>query len=285
MGLHLAPLLLCLLAPQEPVVYMGRAFVFEADLEEGRARGWIAAEAEDEDVLAGVRQALEDRLRTMGRFAEARVEREEGGRFAAIFVGDQQQALEDMIVAGLGNAGRLELRLAAVDADLGRAGATLATERARLERRRAEHPDAALAHFDEGAVVWRAPRGGGEPRALCREPLELLRRADFPPGLRVVRDVEAPLGLSFTLLAELGEALAGRLKGRDERTLVVLLNDEIVSTRPPAESFELMLSAGEGYSLEDARALIAAVGNPLDAPLRFVERTKRELEQVKRRKP
>jgi hypothetical protein len=289
---RLAPALLLSLAvpaaqePEpDPVVYVGRAFVFRADLDEARARGWIGADADAEEVLERTRTALQDRLRVMGRFAESTVKREEGGRLVAIFVGDQPEGVEQMLVQGLANPGRLEFRVSAAEVPA-------ADEVARLTAWRAAHPEASLAVFDRVAreeggppasIVWRTRRGSAEPVALERAFVHPVGRGDMAPGLRVAREVEPELALEFALAEARAERLTEQLAERERRTLVVLVNDVVVETREVTSPLAFPMSVGSGYPVEEVRALIVAIGNPVDTPLAFVERTERELDAVKRR--
>jgi len=284
------PLLLAGPQDQDPITYQGRAFVFQADLPAARARGWIDADEDEGTVLEGIRTALEARLRGTGLFVEAEVLAEEGGRFAAVFVGDQSQAIEAMLTEGLASAGRLELRLRAEDADLARAGSTLAAERERLDAWLADHPEAGPALFngvpaaDGGPVpALRWVAGSEGPVALLRRPLGLVPRADMEVGLRMRQDDDGSYRLFFTLQERPAEELNRKLGPHQGRTLVVVLNDAAVEERPIEGAVQFPLGAGAGYTIEQVRPLLLATGFALDAPLTYVERTTRELEHVKRR--
>ena len=286
-------LLALLAAPQDPITYQGRAFVFQADLAAGRAAGWIDEEKDDEAVLEGIETALVARLRGAGLFSEARVLREAEGRFAAVFVGDQAPDIEAMLIGGLSNPGRVELRLEAADADLA-GGATLAGERERLAAWRAANPEAPVPSFNsvppggagpDPALRWLSgsPATGGEPVPVLRRVLGPVARSDMQVGLRLQPGGGEQHGLAFRLQEEPAEKLNRRLRAHEGRTLVAVLNDVALHRQPVALPLEYPIPLGGDWSIGEVRALLFAGGIPLEAPLTFVERSTRELTHVKRR--
>jgi hypothetical protein len=275
--------------------FVGRAFVFRADLEAGRAAGWTGA-ASDDEVLEAIRAGLEARLRGVGRFVEARVQREEDRRFSVTFVGDQPPELEELLIAGLSNPARIEGRFLAGDGDLASLGTGAPAEEQRLRAWRAAHPGRPLHEFnglarDGGGpavgVFWAAVRGGGEPMLLLRDPTWRFERAHIEGGLRMDGTPPAPVRLGFRLTPAAKESFGRFVATRGAETLVLTLNDEVAARETPDGDAAFdgeRLSLGADYTPAEARGLIlAAAGEPYAAPLVFVERATRRLPNVERR--
>lgn len=284
--------------------YVGRAFVFRADLAAGRELGWLAPETSDVQALEEVRAVLLARLRGAGRFAEASVALEPPAGIAVTFVGDQPEEVEAFLVRGLALPGRLEVRVAADEAALEALGTTLAAERARLEAWRAAHPEvgleafrrlapeaggarAGLAWIDDSAAEIRSEaepeaEPGAGARLVLAEPAWRFTRSAMERGLRPDPEAEPPLGLDLRLLPEPLEELRRWARGQGGRPLVVTLDGRALGEL--ADPPEALVSLGSGYTPTELRALVFAVGDePLPAPLAFVERSTRPLEGVRAR--
>ena len=308
---------LCLLAPGAPaplyaaqaqqIEYMGRAYLFQADLERARAEGWVEAEADDDEILDGIRDTLERRIRSMGMFPEARAEREVDGQFAVTFVGRMAQPIETFLQRGLSNPGHLSYRVLPRPEDL--AGESdLDAERSRLDRWLAEHPAGSLADFNRlpseqggphAAILWlpRRPLAGesgsdGAPKGTAGEPLAVLRGAvhefhrdhmgEQGIGASFETPLDTELGVAFDLKQEQADELRAFGERNRGRRLAFVINEEVVELRDAPESFENPVSVAAGLSREECRELLLAVsGGPLRAPLTFVGFGKRPLHGVK----
>lgn len=293
----------------QDVKYMGRAYLFQADLERARTEGWIEAEADADEILDGIRDTLEQRVRSVGMFPEARVEREDNGQFAVVFVGRMAQPIESFLQRGLSNPGRIAYRVLALSEDLGGDG-DLNLERGRLDRWVAEHPEQTLADFNRlpnekggphAAILWlpRRPRGtpaasdktpqgaAGEPLALLRGAVHEFHRDDMGErglGMTFEAPQDTERGLMFELEQEHADELQAFGARNRGRRLAFVVNDRVVELRDVPESFENPVSVDAGLAVEECRELILAVtGGPLQAPLTFAGFDKRPLHGVKTR--
>ena len=276
-------------APQEPV-FMGRAFLFRADLEAGRAMRWIAPGVSDDEALSRIEQTLRARKRNSGRFVEGQVLREPDAVFSVTFVGPMADAMEAMLIDGLSRPARLALATLATDGDL--EGTTIREERERLRAWLAADVGREMARFVSvprqaggpfPGLAWVPPRRRkAEHPASAALPILsgeslVLRRADLERAAGV-RGTEAG-GMSLVLRpggelrARLGERLAD---GCRHRYLVDGVG--IAEALPLASYEEIRIDA---FTLDELRGLVLALaGEPLAAPLRFVGRDTRPLQSV-----
>ena len=283
---------------QDPPQYMGKAYVFKADIEHARSVGWIPADADEEEVLDAIEKTLDRRLRSMGMFPEARAEREDDHHFAVTFVGRMDQAIETFLVGGLSNPGRISLRVLASDGDL-------AAERERLQRWRAENEARPVEAFNlvpresggpSPAIDWLEwfDQGGAEDAVRVAPPIEALMRneehllghdrvARLGYGLQGEAPEEIKPGLRLSIREDHVDALEAFVHRHGGKTLAFVVNDRIMHTMP-AESFGDVLAIPAGVNREQHRQLLLAfAGGPLEAPLHFVEFGKRPLRGVKTR--
>lgn len=282
--------------PHEPKSFMGRAFVFRADVERARLAGWVGPDTPEDELLEAVDATLLRRVRKLASFPEAQVAREADARFSVTFVGPMPGPVEEFLIAGLSNPGRLAYRVVATEADLGPA-TDLAAQRRRLESWSAEHPQAPLAAFNrlpaaqggpDETIVWLARRAETEPVAVLRDAAHPLLGADMKDGLQAVADSPAreENDLRFELEEEPAKALSAFADAHRGRELAFAINDEVVATSAPDAPLEGAVVVDTDLSMDQYRALLLAVtGGPLDVPLAFVERSKRPLENVKQRPP
>jgi hypothetical protein len=277
---------------KERPTYVGRAFLFQADLESGLELGWHDAATSRDEILETIGRSLGERVRRSSRFVEAVVTREDDATFAAIFVGRQPAPVEEMIIGGLSAAGRLSYHLLAENADLEACGSTLLEERGRLESWRSAHPGSPLPAFDRQAaeaggpcrgISWRPRResdAGDEPIAVLRSP-SLLFRATEAVNTKIVAGGDGSLALRLELGDEGRERLDGFEAARSGRRIAFAVDGEVAATldEPPRLGEALLLQGG--FDLEEIRPLLLAfAGDPLPAPLRFVGRAERELPGV-----
>lgn len=290
---------------EPPETYLGRAFVFEADLERGIELGWLDPATPPESVLETIRESLEQRVRRSGKFVEAVVTREGDRRFAVTFVGKQSPGFEELLVAGMSAAGRFSLHVVAEDADLEVCGSSLRAEADRLELWRAGDRAAPPSRFDrlgweEGGPcraiswlpTWREPTigiegeaaGADAPVAVLRRPSHLFRAVDIRL-LKVVPlpDRELPV-LDLTLQPPGLEELRTFRRAAGDADVVLAVDGRVVAEQPLPEPIENPIRLDGRFTIEELRPLVLAfAGEPLEAPLRFVGRQERELPNVKRR--
>ena len=286
---------------------MGRAFVFQADYAFGRAAGWASDGVTDDEIQEQLRDALHMRLRRTGRFVESSVLAEPDGRLAVVFVGRQDPRVEDFLAAGLSFPGRLAYRVVAEDSDLSADGTTITGERERLARWAAANPGTNLVYFrtversaggPHGSIEWMLPRGAGETAQavpLLREPFHTVTCDDIPAGrLFAVPAAEGPaqahgvekeMSLLFELSDALEAALAAFAEANAARDCVAVIDDRIVDEREDSSTlFAKPFGVRTRWGTDEARSkLMALSGGALTAPLTFVEFSKRELRNVKRR--
>ena len=293
-----------------PERFLGRAFIFEADLERGVELGWLDADAPRDEVLETMRQSLESRVRRSGKFVEAVVTREEGDRFAVTFVGKQSPGFEELLIAGMSAAGRLSLHAVAGDGDVAACGSTLAEERERLRSWGSSRAGEPLSRFnrldraDGGpceAIAW-MPRWGAasggtgrvdeasskdvddEPLAVLRQPSHLFRAVNIQL-LKVVPLPDRGQPVADLTLHEPGlDELRAFRREAGGRPVVFAVDGSVVGSQELAGEVENPIRLDGGFAIDELRPLILAfAGEPLEAPLRFVAREQRELPNVKRR--
>lgn len=286
-------------ASETPPAYLGRAFLFEADLELGAELGWLDAAMTPEEALEAIEESLEQRLRRTGKFVEGVVSREEGGRFAVTFVGKQSSGFEALLIEGMSAAGRFSFHVAATDSDLTACGSSLALEIERLEDWLGADPTRHPSRFSNleraagggpcPGIAWLPRRQGGGERAaravgVRREPSYLFRAIQIEL-LKVVplADRELPV-LEVTLAADGLEALRAFRQEAGEADLLFAVDGQVVVNQILKEPIENPVRLDGGFDVSELRPLILAfAGEPLPAPLRFLSREQRELPNVKLR--
>lgn len=282
-------------APQEETVYMGRAFLFQANLEHGRAAGWCSPDADRDAVLDHIARQLEVRLRSTGRFVEATVAREPEGALAVTFVGRQAQSIEEMLRRGLSHSGRIEYAALATGEKLTEMGIDLANEKERLVAWREKNPEAPLSFFNTVAVEsggpnaelrWAQPKGEGAPVLLLRARSHLFGRSQMkeeqPLEPIVHPEQEGELAVRVHLTEEAQAQLRATLEPHLGQKVATLVNDRVVRVRVldalPEESTDVV---GD-LTRDEVRSLIwGLAAEPFGAPLRFTGFGKRELSNVK----
>ena len=281
---------------QEAPRHMGRAYLFEVDVEAGRRLGWISADVPREEALELVRASLHSRLRNSGKFVEARPVLEADGRISVTFVGRMAKGIEDMLSLGLSRPGRLEAAVVATDADL--EGTTIARERERLDAWLAANTSEGGAGPDLSRFAGLGREEGGPSAALRWTPMleapstyvpilesatRLIRREEIERmGLERI-EAEDRKRASWELALIPGDALRGELeemKARKDVERCYLVDGRAVL---PA-SLELVsdaLRVSFPRGLEDLRSFaLSFAGEPPCAPVRFTGFEKRPLEHV-----
>ncbi len=281
---------------------MGRAFVFEADFDFARRAGWVAPDATDAELAESMEATLLMRLRRTGRFVESRVLVEGDNRFAVLFVGRQDARIEEFLVAGLSFPGRVAYRVVAEESDLG-GESTLAGERERLKAWTGAHPGEPVQLFREvprdaggphAALEWTLSKDGDDVDGaypLLAEPSFPLIDADIPVGRIFAVDeaeegaAEKSMSLRFELKDDAKQRLADFGAAHAARRCVAVVDDRVVDVRDDSASFFAEpYGVRAGWTFDEARSKMMAIsGGRLDAPLTFVEFSKRELPHVKRR--
>ena len=271
--------------------FTGWAFILEADLEAGRGAGHILEGTEDQQALEQLAAALRARLVGSGKFVEGQVAVEEGRRLSVTFVGRLGETYDEFLEAGLTNPGRLVVYAPAGEADLAAQEGALAAERARLDAWRLENPSVPLSAYDGvpgelggslAGLVWRAERGSGEPVALLASTARPVVRFDAGFKFRLVYEDEAPVGFRFSIGEESLAEYTAYMQAHVGRELVCVLNGAVTSRFVPEAEWDGMLGVSGGLTMAEVRAfLFAFSGEPLCAPLRFVEFAKRPLLNVR----
>lgn len=297
-GLFLAPSL----EAQQPQKYWGRAFIFQADLDKARSYGWLQPETTDDEALQAVADGLLNRVRTMGRFPEAQVAREDDGIFSVTFVGKMADNMERFLEAGLSNPGHLAYRVVASDADLADAGTDLAEQRQRLDAWLAAHEgkgptDFNLVPADAGgphpALRWlpRINYGDGvretAPLAVLEEFVHGFAHADLAqPMRRSMSDAGELTGFGLDLSEISSQALHAFEQAHQGRELAFVINDHVAATEPTPTEPRTKVLVEAAIGMDAYRALLLGFsGGAIDVPLTFVEHSKRELLNVARRAP
>ena len=262
---------------------MGRAFVFRADLSLGRAAGWIAAETADSDVLDAIQEGLHRRIRSAGRFVEARVLQEEDDRFAVVFVGRQDPSIEEFLSDSLARRGRLSHRVPVTDDDLVASGADLASEHVRLETWRATHADRPVAAFRS------VPRSEGGPHPLIdwlesdEGPVAVLRGTELhvrraaTKSRNSIPEEGGTWRLRFELTAEGLEELRVFAAVHPGRSIAIVLDGRVLELWAADDPPENPLYAGGGWTIEEGRACAFSLTGELPLPLVFEGFSKRRL--------
>jgi len=273
-----------------PDVFMGQAFVFEADLAAGRAAGTLDAELEDPAAMEAIAASLRARILRSGRFVEGQVLVEDGARVSVTFVGPQQAAIEQFLKEGLVDDGRMEFFVTANEGDLPPPAGGLAAERQRFERWRAAHPEVPPSGYDigpggddgaPGLVAWRPAPGEAVPVALLRSTARTIHRAETGKVV-VVRVGADASGFHFAIDEEALPDLRAYVAEHAGRELAIVVNGVVRSRFTPAADWDGTVTLAEGFGPLEVRAfLFAFAGEPLAAPLHFVELGKRPLLHVK----
>ena len=281
--------------PQSQPTYVGRAFIFQADVPKARALGWLDSETSDAEALENVAAGLLKRVRSMGRFPEAQVAQEEGGRFSVTFVGKMADNMERFLEGGLASSGRLSLRVVAEDSDLSAHGTSMAAERQRMESWLAAHGDDSLNDFN----LLPAEEGGPHPsihwmprlrfeRDSVRQtaPVAVLdgdslrfQFADLTGTPRLkTNDRGEMLGFMLELAEVPAQALHGFEQAHPGRVLAFAVNDHVAATEPVPEESRNQVFVDAPMEIADYRELLLGfAGGALDVPLTFVEHGKRPL--------
>ena len=282
-------------AGEDPPVYMGRAFLFQADIEQGLELGWLEPGYSEEELMAAVEESLNERLLRTGRFVEGVAQSEAGGRVTVTFVGMQAKPIEDMLIAGMSGAGRFTLHALPSDDDFGACGSSREDEAARFDTWMAGGSGRSVTSFNlqprsEGGpcqgMTWLARREGdieslGTALPVVRGTSLLMRRSQVE-RLELISPSEETLGVQLEFLEsgleglrEFGERVAGR-------DLAFAVDSKISWIWPTTPAFESPLVVQGRFELAELRDLVMAFGGePLPVPLRFVEMTTRELPNVK----
>lgn len=258
-----------------PPVYVGKAFVFEADLERGVELGWCSADTPRQELLDAVEQTLRDRLHRSAKFVEAEVRREEDDRFTVTFVGQQSRGFEDLLTRGLTAAGRFAYRVVASGAERGDCGSAATPEASDCRD---------LAALDWWTGSEERPGSGGEdrPPLLVEAAPRHLLHAGNTEKLEIIGFADGRVALQVRLDDRGWGDLRSFLDRVGDRELALTIDDAVVRRGIEPSSLERVLLIDGGFRLDDLRPLILAfAGEPLPAPLRFVGTTERELPNVK----
>lgn len=251
-------------------VYMGRAFLFEADVERGRELGWSPPGASSEELLERVAESLEERLRRSGKFVEAVVLEEEGDRLAVVFVGPQSRGFETFLSEGLASAGRIVYRVVASAAERGDCGRSPVGDQTACAGLAPLPWRASVAESSAPVVALSEPGHLLDPRAA--EKLELGSGRDGGWALAITLDEEGWRGLSEFL------------QGVEGRELAMTVDGQVVRRGIDPAELERTLVVEGGFTLDEIRPLtFAFAGEPLPVPLRFLGKVQRQLPNVKHR--
>ena len=295
-------LLPCLLAApavsqdeEETPVYIGRAFVFEADLEWGVELGWLDAGYDADEVMAEIERSIDGRLLRTGRFVEGKPRAEPNNTLSVTFVGKQAQALEDMLVGGIAAAGRFTLHALPTDEDFASCGSSRERESSRLEAWRAASPAGRISAFNHVAVSEGGPcetiqwlarwpsdvEELGAAVAVRRQP-ELLVRASDSESFELVKPSDETAGLEVTLTDEALTALRAFGEAAAGREVAIAIDSQVTGTWLTPGTFDNPLVIYGRFDIEVLRHVVMSfAAEPLPAPLRYVEVSTRELPNVK----
>jgi hypothetical protein len=300
---------------EDPPVYMGRALVFEADLDRGVELGWLSADHSADEVMERIAESLNGRLLRTGRFVEGVARREEGNRVSVTFVGRQAGEMEQMLIAGMSAAGRMTLHALPTDADLASCGSSREEESARLEAWLAGQPagevdpaptDPApadptpvsptpMSRFDHvertaggpcDAIRW-LPRWETDVEALgpavaVLRAAELLIRPADVESFELVSPSEQTVGLSLSLLDPARARLEGFREAAAGREVAFAVDSAVAWSWPSPQALSDPLVLEGRFDVSRFRAIVMAfAAEPLPAPLRFVGFEERELPNVK----
>ncbi len=290
--------LVCLpLAAQddETPKYVGRAFIFEADLERGVELGWLEAGYSVEEVMAEIKESINDRLLRTGRFVEGLPRTEEGSRLSVTIVGKQAKPLEDMLIGGIATAGRFSMHPLASDEDFAACGSTRDEESAKLDAWLAKQPDGRTSAFN----LEPAPDGGpcegirwldrwpadveehGAAVAVLEEPMHLVRNRDAE-SFELAKPSEETAGMELTLKEEALEALREFGAASGTRELAIAVDAEVIWTEANPGTWENPLVLQGRFGIDELRHMVMSfAAEPLPAPLEFVEMGRRDLPNVK----
>lgn len=274
-----------------PQTFTGWAFILQADLAAGRRAGTLAADVEDAAARELLATSLRARLVGSGKFVEGHVAVEQDGRISVTFVGKQGEAYDRLLKNGLTNAGRLVCYALADADDVASLPGGLGAQAALFSTWREAHPDLPASAFDALAaedgggsplLVWRPDSKTGAPMALLASTARRVVRFDAGFKFRLMHEDEVPVGFEFTIGEESLASFTEYFAAHTGEELVPVVNGTATPAFVPTAEWDGLVRVTSGLDMEGIRAfLFAFSGEPLCAPLSFVEFAKRPLRNVR----